>query len=85
MLVLTRKHGQRIMIGDDITVVVNRLSGNRVAIGIEAPDDVRIIRGELEQTVKSFEEPAAPADQESTLHPSRRAPNVTSADNVHAG
>jgi len=48
MLVLSRKAGQKIMIGDGISVVVNRVSGNRVAIGIEAPDGVRILRGELE-------------------------------------
>jgi len=48
MLVLSRKEGEQLLIGDDIVVTVNRLSGNRVAIGIEAPKDVRIVRGELE-------------------------------------
>jgi carbon storage regulator CsrA len=43
MLVLSRKVGERIVIGDGITVVVNRVSGNRVAIGIDAPDDVKIL------------------------------------------
>jgi carbon storage regulator len=47
MLVLSRKIGQSIVVGDGITVVVNRISGNRVSIAIEAPDHVRIMRGEL--------------------------------------
>jgi len=47
MLVLSRKVGERLVIGGNITVVVSRVAGNRVTIGIEAPDDVRIVRGEL--------------------------------------
>jgi carbon storage regulator len=47
MLVLSRKIGQSIVLGDEIVVVVNRISGNRVSIAIEAPDHVRIMRGEL--------------------------------------
>ncbi len=50
MLVLSRKVGQRIMIGDNITLVVQRVGGNRVAIGVEAPSDVSIVRGELKQS-----------------------------------
>jgi carbon storage regulator CsrA len=48
MLVLSRKVGEQLVIGGNIRVVVHRISGNRVTIGIEAPDDVRIVRGELE-------------------------------------
>ena len=47
MLVLSRKIGEKLVIGDNITVVVSRVAGNRVMLGIEAPHDVRIIRGEL--------------------------------------
>jgi len=47
MLVLSRKIGEKLVIGDNITVVVSRVAGNRVTLGIEAPNDVRIIRGEL--------------------------------------
>ena len=49
MLVLSRKESEQLMIGDDIVVTINRISGNRVAIGIDAPRDVRIVRGELDQ------------------------------------
>jgi carbon storage regulator len=47
MLVLSRKAGERIMVGENIAVVINRISGNRVTIGIEAPSGVKIVRGEL--------------------------------------
>lgn len=48
MLVLSRKEGQDIILGDNIVVRVMRTQGNRVQIGIDAPSDVRITRGELE-------------------------------------
>ena len=48
MLILNRKVGERILIGDSITVSVQRVAGNRVSLAIEAPGDVRIMRFELE-------------------------------------
>jgi carbon storage regulator CsrA len=48
MLVLSRKEGERIQIGDQITVVISKIAGNRVSIGIEAPKDLKVVRGELE-------------------------------------
>ena len=62
MLVLTRRIGERISIGDNIEIVVRRVAGNRVTLGIEAPRDVRILRSELEPIVDSFEGPAAAAE-----------------------
>jgi carbon storage regulator len=47
MLVLSRKEGERLLIGDDITLVISRIEGNRVSIGIEAPKHVKIMRSEL--------------------------------------
>ncbi len=47
MLVLSRKVGQRLVIGGGITVVVKRIAGQRVTLGIEAPQTTKIIRGEL--------------------------------------
>lgn len=49
MLVLSRKAGEKLIIGDDVVLTINRISGNRVAIGIEAPRNVRIVRGELQK------------------------------------
>jgi carbon storage regulator len=57
MLVLSRKTGERIHIGDNITIEVRRVAGNRVTIALDAPRDVRILRGELEQAAREFEEP----------------------------
>ena len=47
MLVLSRKIGEKVVIGDGIVVVVKRIHGQRVTFGIEAPESVRILRGEL--------------------------------------
>lgn len=48
MLVLTRRSGESIAIGDDIRIRVLRTNGSRVRIGIEAPSDVRIVREQRE-------------------------------------
>lgn len=47
MLVLSRKTQERIQIGDNVVVTVLRVKGNMVRIGIEAPKEVRVVRGEL--------------------------------------
>jgi carbon storage regulator CsrA len=47
MLVLTRKHKETIKIGDSITITILRVQGQAVRVGIEAPHDVRVVRGEL--------------------------------------
>lgn len=58
MLVLSRKINESIHIGQGVTVTVTRISGNRVTLGVTAPNDVKIIRSEL----KPFDDaPAAPA------------------------
>ena len=48
MLVLSRKQSQRIRVGNSIIVTIVRVSGDKVRIGIEAPDGVRVLREELE-------------------------------------
>jgi carbon storage regulator len=47
MLVLSRKVGEKIMIGDNITIVVQRLGKGRVALAIDAPHEIPVLRGEL--------------------------------------
>jgi len=47
MLVLSRKPGEKVAIGENIILTVLEVVGGRVRIGIDAPDDVRILRGEL--------------------------------------
>ena len=47
MLVLSRKAGERILIGDDVAITVVRIGPNSVRIGIEAPKSMNIVRQEL--------------------------------------
>jgi carbon storage regulator len=51
MLVLSRKVGERILIGDNICVTVVRITGGGVRIGVEAPTDMTVIRQELKDGV----------------------------------
>jgi carbon storage regulator len=47
MLVLSRKPGERILIGDNVTVTIVRIGPNTVRLGIDAPRDMNIVREEL--------------------------------------
>ncbi|MEQ8791237.1 MAG: carbon storage regulator CsrA [Pirellulaceae bacterium] len=47
MLVLSRKLNEQIRIGANVTITVLRVKGNAVRIGVEAPRNVRVVRGEL--------------------------------------
>ncbi len=47
MLVLSRKSGDRVYIGNDITVTILEIQGNRMKIGIDAPARQKVLRGEL--------------------------------------
>jgi carbon storage regulator len=62
MLVLTRKPGQSIMIGDGVEVQVLSVAGEKVRLGITAPRDVSIFRNEVYDRIES-ENAAAAADE----------------------
>lgn len=47
MLILTRKPGESLYIGDNIKVIIVEIKGNQIRVGIEAPSDVRIYREEI--------------------------------------
>jgi len=53
MLVLSRKIGERILIGENIAVTVVRVSGGGVRLGIEAPPEMAVVREELAEQLKS--------------------------------
>ena len=53
MLILTRRLGETLVIGDEIRVAVLGIKGNQVRIGIEAQDDVIILREELIEKAKT--------------------------------
>ena len=61
MLIVTRRPGERIMLGPDITVEVMEIAGNSVRIGIAAPRDLPVYREELWTSVKNENEAAAGA------------------------
>ncbi len=47
MLVLSRREGERVKLGDSIVVTVVRVTGEKVRLGIEAPSGILVLRGEL--------------------------------------
>lgn len=62
MLTISRRAGERIMIGEDIVIEVLEVSGGNVRLGITAPAAQRIYREELWERVKAENEAAARAD-----------------------
>tara|TARA_R110002167_G_scaffold61913_4_gene174941 strand:- start:40322 stop:40501 length:180 start_codon:yes stop_codon:yes gene_type:complete len=59
MLVLSRKLNERICIGDNIVITIIQLRGDKVRVGIEAPDEVRIDREEVRKRIEEQLENAA--------------------------
>ncbi len=57
MLVLSRKPGEKILIGDNVSVTIVRIGPNTVRIGIEAPRNMNIVREELCEPAGSCESP----------------------------
>jgi carbon storage regulator len=59
MLILTRRVGETLMIGDEVTVTVLGVKGNQVRIGVNAPRDVAVHREEIYERIKREQEQAA--------------------------
>jgi len=59
MLALTRKVGERIVIGDNIVVTVVSIKGDSIRLGIEAPKEIKIYRGEIFDAIAAENKQAA--------------------------
>ncbi|ETI89130.1 MAG: Carbon storage regulator-like protein [Clostridium butyricum DORA_1] len=62
MLIITRKKGESLMIGDDIEIIISKIDDGSVKIGIKAPKDVSILRKELYEEVEKENKEATKFD-----------------------
>ncbi len=74
MLIITRKPGEKIMLGDDVVVHVMEIVGNSVRVGIEAPRSLPVYREEIWASVKQENKEAAAAASATRMP--RRAASV---------
>ena len=64
MLIITRRAGEKVMVGDDVVVHVMEIAGNTVRVGIEAPRSVPVYREEIWHAVREENRAAAAASAE---------------------
>lgn len=57
MLILTRRVGETLMVGDEVSVTVLGVKGNQVRLGVNAPKDVAVHREEIYERIKSEQDP----------------------------
>ena len=53
MLILTRREGESVLIGDDVTITVLRVKGNQVRLGVNAPKNVAVQREEISERMRA--------------------------------
>jgi len=78
VLILTRRVGETLMVGDDITVTVLGVKGNQVRIGVNAPKDVAVHREEIYERIQ--QEQSGGASPESSSTPTSDSPPDSSSD-----
>jgi carbon storage regulator len=72
MLILTRRVGETLMIGDEVTVTVLGVKGNQVRIGVRAPKTVSVHREEIYERIRA-EQGGAESDSGESDYPARAA------------
>ena len=75
MLILTRRIGETLMVGDEVTISVLGVKGNQVRIGINAPKEVSVHREEIYERIKAEQQ-----EQQET-----RGPGLATGDNHYSG
>ena len=76
MLILTRRVGETVMIGDEVTVVVLGVKGNQVRMGITAPRTVAVHREEIFERIKREEHDEGASATEPKVTPERTQPSL---------
>jgi carbon storage regulator len=71
MLMMTRRAGQKIVLGDNITIEVVEVAGNTVRLGVNAPRSVPVYREEIWTAVRAENEAAASATERPAAPPAR--------------
>jgi carbon storage regulator len=73
VLIITRKPGEKIMLGDEIVVHVMEIVGNSVRVGIEAPRSIPVYREEIWDAVRAENRAAAEAAPDTLPRPTRHS------------
>jgi carbon storage regulator len=76
MLVVSRKVGERVLIGDSITVTVIKVGSGGVRIGIQAPKELAVVREELAKQVREAEQRTIDLAQQASTDGEAPAPSV---------
>lgn len=72
MLIVTRRAGEKVMLGDDIVVEIMEVAGNTVRVGIQAPRSLPVYREEIWQAVRAENRAAASAAPAALPEPAKR-------------
>jgi carbon storage regulator len=81
MLVLTRRIGENLIIGDNVTVCILGVNGNQVKVGIEAPKDVQVHRQEIYDKIKQEKYGLSSQNVEETTAKKYSLPKKTRVEN----